>query len=190
MKRIQAGIVMGLLLTGYPALASHPENSRTAIAEDVHEAWERLQQALQQWGERVRERFGTRDSREERPLISEMLNNKEHLGLSAEQIRKLEQLRDHFQRQAIRNDATLRIVELDITALLENEPVDLAKVEAKVREAEKLRADIRLARLRAIEQAKAQLNAEQKKKLQDLLGERRWYPPANPPAKERESPSR
>ncbi len=65
-------------------------------------------------------------------------------------------------------DAELKIVELDIAALLENDPVEVAKVEQKIREGEKLRSDIRIARIRVIEQSKALLNAEQKKKLQEL----------------------
>ena len=64
----------------------------------------------------------------------------------------------------------------------------MSKVEGKVREAEKLRADLRIARIRAIEQAKAVLNAEQKKKLQEIASESRPPRPAreglNPPAKE------
>jgi len=194
MRRMMLGIVMVLLLTSQPAVVSGRESPQGALAEDLLETWERLQQSLQQWGERMRDRFAARGSREEQPLISEMLENKDQLGLSSRQIQKLEQIRDSFQRQAIRNDANLRIVELDIAALLEKEHVELAKVEVKVREAEKLRGDIRIARLRAIEQAKAQLNPEQKKKLEELLAEPSWRLPTpsgeNPPAKERELPSR
>jgi Spy/CpxP family protein refolding chaperone len=47
----------------------------------------------------------------------------------------------------------------------------MAKVEAKVREIEKQRADLRLARIRAIEKAKEQLTADQRKKLQEVLKE-------------------
>ena len=90
------------------------------------------------------------------------------LGLSADQVRRLEQLRDNFQRQSIRTDADSRIIELDIAASLDNDPMDLSKVEQKIREVEKLRADLRIARIRIVEQAKALLNAEQKKKLEEL----------------------
>lgn len=97
-----------------------------------------------------------------------MLSQKDALGLSADQVRKLEQLRDDFQQPSIRNDADLRIVELDIAGLLEKEPVEMAKLEGKIREAEKLRADIRITRIRAIEQARALLTTDQKKKLEDF----------------------
>ena len=97
-------------------------------------------------------------------MISQMLSRKDHLRLSPEQVKKLEQLRDQYQRQSIRNDADTRILELDIAALLDQPKVDVAKVEAKIREVEKLRADLRIARVRAVEQAKAVLTAEQRDK--------------------------
>jgi len=49
----------------------------------------------------------------------------------------------------------------------------MPKVEAKIREIEKLRADARIARIRAMERGKEQLTADQRKKLQDLLAEPR-----------------
>jgi Spy/CpxP family protein refolding chaperone len=86
----------------------------------------------------------------------------------------LEQIRNDFEREAIRNDADLRIAEMDLQAILDSEPVDLAKVETKVRETERLRSDLRLARIRAIEKGKEILSAEQRKTLQDLLSGSRF----------------
>jgi len=123
-----------------------------------------------------------------------MLNNKEALGLSSDQVRRLEQLRDNFQRLTIRNEADLRILELDINAALDNDPVDMAKLEAKMREEEKLRTDLRVSRIRAIEQGKALLNAEQKKRLTELQRQavtlRNPAAGQNPSATERGQPSR
>ena len=107
--------------------------------------------------------------------------------MTDDQVKKLEQVRDNFERQLIRNEAEARIVELDIAALLDNEPVELPKVEAKIHEAEKLRADLRIARIRAVEQARSVLNIEQKKKLEELGPGQRTVPPrgsSKPPAKE------
>ena len=100
-----------------------------------------------------------------------MLRYKDELGLSADQVQSLERLRADFQREAILRDADLRIAEMDLTTLLEREPVDLGQVEAKLREIERLRGDLRLARIRTIEQGKAQLSPEQRGKLRALLAE-------------------
>jgi len=175
-KILCLGAVAGCLLVALPALSADVERSRPSVPEELADAWERFQRALQDWGGRLAERFGRAGSREDRPVISQMLSHREALGLSADQVRQIEQLRDGFQRQSIRNDADLRILELDIAALLEREPVDLAKVEAKMREAEKLRTDLRIARVRIIEQARALLNAEQKKKLHELTSSQQLQP--------------
>jgi len=183
-----------LLIAAIPALSAEPERSKPPVPEELSDAWERFQRALHDWGGRLWERVGPRGAREDRPVISLMLNNKEALGLSADQVRRLEQQRDNFQRLTIRNEADLRILELDIASLLDSEPVEMAKLEAKMREEEKLRTDLRIARIRAIEQGKALLNAEQKKKLTELQRQSLTlrYPPTsqNPSATERGQPSR
>ena len=183
-----------LLIVTIPALSAEPERSKPPVPEELSDAWERFQRALHDWGGRLWERVGPRGAREDRPVISQMLNHKEALGLSADQVRRLEQQRDNFQRLTIRNEADLRILELDIASLLDSEPVEMAKLEAKMREEEKLRTDLRIARIRAIEQGRALLNAEQKKKLTELLRQSltlRWPPTSqNPSATERGQPSR
>jgi Spy/CpxP family protein refolding chaperone len=183
-----------LLIVTIPVLSAEPERSKPPVPEELSDAWERFQRALHDWGGRLWERVGPRGAREDRPVISQMLNHKEALGLSADQVRRLEQQRDNFQRLTIRNEADSRILELDIATLLDSEPVAMAKLEAKIREEEKLRSDLRIARIRAIEQGKALLNAEQKKKLTELLNQSLTlrYPPTsqNPSATERGQPSR
>ena len=184
-------LVLSLLISG--ALFAAEPSAPRPIPEELSEAWERFQHALQDWSGRLWERFGSRGTREDRPVISQLLSNRETLNLSADQVRKLEQLRDNFQRQAIRNDADLRIVELDIATLLDNEPVDMGKLEHKIRESEKLRTDLRIARVRAIEQARGVLTSEQKKKFQELNPTSRPSRPPragqNPSATEKEPPS-
>jgi Spy/CpxP family protein refolding chaperone len=47
----------------------------------------------------------------------------------------------------------------------------MTKVEAKVREIERLRADLRFARIRATQKAKERLSVEQRQKLDEVLAE-------------------
>ena len=105
----------------------------------------------------------------ERPLITIMLHHRTELGLTPEQVTRLEAIRGEFAREAIRRDADIRIAELDLGTLLEQDPVDLAKAEAKTREVAQLRVDLRIARLRAVEQGKAVLTADQRARLQSML---------------------
>ena len=184
---ILAGAMVFGLMLGSPAYCAETERPKSSVPEELADAWERLQRALQDWSGQIRERFGARESREDRPVISLILNYKDYLRLSGEQVKKLEQLRDNFQRQSIRTEADTRILDLDVAALLDNPAVDLPKVEQKIRESEKLGADLRIARVRAIEQAKALLTAEQRKKFYETLESRRSG--QNPSSTEREQPS-
>ena len=191
-ERLLVGALVFGLTLGAPAYGAETERPKSSIPEELADAWERLQRALQDWGGQIRERFGARDSREDRPVISQILNYRDYLRLSGEQVKKLEQLRDNYQRQSIRTEADTRILDLDVAALLDNPTVDLPKVEQKIREGEKLRADLRIARVRAVEQAKAVLTTEQRKKFYESIEARPPRPPRSgqsPSPTEREQPS-
>jgi Spy/CpxP family protein refolding chaperone len=110
----------------------------------------------------------------ERPLITIMLRHRHELSLSRQQVQDLENLRDGYQREAIRHEADIRIAEMDLQRLLKTDPVDLEQVKVKLQEIEHIKAEVRLARIRAIEQGKALLLPEQHEKLQALLGESRY----------------
>jgi Spy/CpxP family protein refolding chaperone len=60
---------------------------------------------------------------------------------------------------------------MDLNGLLVADKIDMAKIEAKVREIERLRSDLRIARIRTIQKGKEVLTADQRKKLQELLAE-------------------
>lgn len=106
----------------------------------------------------------------ERPLVSFMLEHRDELALTPDQTSRLEALRGDFAREAVRREADIRVAEMDLQALLEQDPLDMPKVEAKIRDLAQLRAELRVARLRTIEQGKAVLTPEQRIKLQGLLG--------------------
>lgn len=171
------------------ALTFAAANDRLVLAaqEDMGQGWDDLARGLRQWFGRWGHYFGVLGGREEKPLISIMLENREELGLSAEQVNSLEQLRRDFQRESIRRDADMRIAQMDLDTLLSASTVDMAKVEAKIREIERLRADVRIARIRTIEKGKQQLTAEQRKKLQEIVSES--APARSKPQAERGSPT-
>jgi Spy/CpxP family protein refolding chaperone len=100
-----------------------------------------------------------------------IIRNREKLGLSSEQVRNLERLRNDLEKESIRKEADIRVAKMELNDLLAAQPVDMTKVEAKVREIERLRADLRFARIRTVAKGKEQLSAEQRKKLEELLSE-------------------
>ncbi len=170
---IIALLVCGLLVP-FTGQASFAEEARPAVHEQIGRAWDEVGRELRDLVEQWRKRFGGgASSAEDRPLISIMLRNRDRLGLSAEQVSALEQLRTDFEKVSIRHEADLRIAEMDLRGLLESSAVDMKKVESKVREIERSRADLRLARIRTIEKGKDQLDAEQRNKLQELMSDSR-----------------
>lgn len=175
--RMLSAVFLVLLLSAASSMAgSDIPVLRPAVHDELTQAWDELTRQLHGLGNRWREHFTRSESRAEgeRPLITFMLRHREELKLSPEQIRTLERLKSDFQREAIRREADLRIAESELATLMDAETIDLGQVETKVREIERLRGDLRLARIRAIEKGKAELTAEQHKKLQTLLSEPRY----------------
>lgn len=146
--------------------------------EEIGRLFDEMGEQFRGLGSHWHRHFRPGGSPEERPLISFMLGHRDELRLTPEQIQALEGLRADFEREAIRREADIRVAELDLQTLLRAEPVDLAKVEGKVREIAQLRADLRLARIKTIEQGKAQLAPEQRATLRSLLAGPRERPRA------------
>jgi len=170
-------IVLVLALgAGVPPSAAEPPAVRPVVHDELSRSLDELASQLHGLTERWRGHFGRGEAPGERPLITLMLGWRQELGLSAAQIESLERLRAEFQRDAIRRDADLRVAEMDLAALLRTDTVDLAAAEAKVREIERLRAETRLARIRAIEEGKMQLTVEQRAKLRTLLAQQAARP--------------
>jgi Spy/CpxP family protein refolding chaperone len=155
---------------------------RPAFHDELGRALDDVGRHVHGWSTRLRDTFGPHGPlghgpaltpTGERALISFMLAHRDELGLSAQQVQALDALRADFQREAIRREADLRIAEMDLTALRRPGVVDMARVEAKIREIERLRADLRLAQVRTIEQGRGQLSPDQRERLETLLGDPR-----------------
>ena len=185
--RVAIGSILLLVVSAAGALAGD-RPAGGAVVPTIHEEMSRrlgeLVEQFQGLGSQVREHFTAPDL--PRPLISIMLSHRDELGLSAGQVQALERLRAEFQKEAIRAEADLRVAELDLGQLLSAEPVDMGAVEAKIREIETRRADLRVARVRTVESGRALLSADQREKLRALLAQQRPPGmrafPAPPPA--------
>ena len=177
-------LLVALMLPASPAAA---DDIVPATHEEMGRAFDDFAVQLHALGERFRRHFTLGDTGPERPLVTYMLDHRTDLALTPIQVQELERIRSDFQKEAIKLDADQRVAEMDVASLLRADPVDTGRVEAKIRESERLKADFRVGRVRAIERAKAQLTPEQRAKLATMLGE----PPAarpragSPPAPQR-----
>jgi hypothetical protein len=94
--------------------------------------------------------------------------NREKLGLTTQQVDSFRNLGMDSRRAAIRRHAARDDLRDGGDGERFSDPVDMGKIEAKVREIEKLKGDGSIARIRTTEAAKAQLTAEQREKLKSL----------------------
>lgn len=108
----------------------------------------------------------------ERPLLSLALGHRTELGLSADQVKTLEDLVERFRKEAEARVNQVEAAEQELAGLLKAESPDMTQAEAKVRAIESLRAELRLARIGTIAKGRAVLNPEQRKKLEELLASR------------------
>jgi Spy/CpxP family protein refolding chaperone len=119
-------------------------------------------------------------------LASVALRHQKDLGLSPAQVDTLRKLTIDARRDAIKRKADVQLARLDLGTLMmpdpadPNKPRDMAKIEAKVREIEKLRADGSIARIRNMEQSRQTLTPEQREKLRAMFAERWQRGPKGP----------
>jgi Spy/CpxP family protein refolding chaperone len=117
------------------------------------------------------------------------LRHQKDLALSPAQVESLRKLGTDARRDAIKRQADRRLAELDLRTMMApdpadpNRPRDLARIEGKVREIEKLRADGRVARIRGLEQSRQVLTPEQREKLRALMSQRMQHRGPHGPGK-------
>jgi Spy/CpxP family protein refolding chaperone len=105
----------------------------------------------------------------ERPMMGMgmMISN---LGLDEKQTAEFRAIHLTMKKERIQKNAEIRIAELELRELLDSDPVDMKAAEAKVKQIESLRSDLKMLHIRTHEKVKAMLTPEQKKKLDSFMG--------------------
>jgi Spy/CpxP family protein refolding chaperone len=104
----------------------------------------------------------------EGPLISIILEYKLDIGLTLEQEKKLRDLRTEFSKDSTRRTAEIRVAEIELESLLEQDKWDLGAIEPKVRQIAALQGDLRLARIKTLEAGRAVLTPQQLERLKQV----------------------
>lgn len=94
---------------------------------------------------------------------------KDQLGLTDEQLDKIQSILNSHMKYAIRKNADLRILLIEIQELLVKEKVNLGEVEAKVKAMEGLKTDMNMEGVRTLEKALSVLTAKQQKDAKALF---------------------
>ena len=144
-----------------PAVAQQRELPRQPPAESMH--------GMMQGG--MMGMMGPRGDAagRERPQLALALQNRAELGLTEPQGKTLERLVERFRSSAERRTRELESAESQLASLLEQDPAAGPQAEAEVRRIEKLRADLRLERIRTIAEGRAALGPDQRAKLDQLV---------------------
>jgi Spy/CpxP family protein refolding chaperone len=95
-----------------------------------------------------------------------------HLELDAKQASAFKAAHLKMKKESIQKKAELQIAVLELGELSSNEPVDMKAAEAKIRQIESLRSDMKILHLRTHEQVKGMLTPAQKIKLESIMEKR------------------
>jgi Spy/CpxP family protein refolding chaperone len=98
-----------------------------------------------------------------------MLRNADKLNLSDEQIKNLENLKRKYSKDIIKQDAEMRIAEIDLGALLKEPEINLSEVKEVLKKVENIKTQIRYLRIMAFVEARKILTDEQKNSLKKLM---------------------
>ena len=166
LKRLALSFAVSAALAGMPAFAQQPDLPRQPPGERMPGMMQdpgmmEMMHGMMMGG------MGNAAGRE-RPQLSLALQNRAELGLTETQVAKLEGLVRRFRGTTEQRMPEIEAAETELAALLKQDVSAGPQVEAKVRAIEKLRADLRLERIRTIAEGRAALAAEQRTKLDQL----------------------
>jgi len=135
--------LLGVLLVALmiPAAPAAPSDVIPVTHEEMGRAFDDFAAHLHGLGERFRRHFTLGEAGPERPLVTYMLDHRSDLALTPAQVEELERIRGDFQKEAIKLDADQRVAEMDVASFLRTDPVDIGRVEARIREAERLNGE-------------------------------------------------
>ncbi|MEW6420063.1 MAG: periplasmic heavy metal sensor [Nitrospirota bacterium] len=101
--------------------------------------------------------------------VTLMLQNADKLGLSDKQRKQLDEMRIRYSKDIIKQDAELKIAEIDLEALLKEPEINLSHVKEALKKIENGETQIRYLRIMAFVEARKILTDEQKNSLKKLM---------------------
>jgi Spy/CpxP family protein refolding chaperone len=101
-----------------------------------------------------------------------MMDRLTDLNLDEQQRTAINAIKSKMMKDTIRKSADMRIAQIELNDLLQQDPLDMKAVEAKMKQLESMRTEMRLSHLKAMEDIKAKLTPEQRKEFLQMLEER------------------
>lgn len=91
------------------------------------------------------------------------------LNLDEQQKKMIHEIKSRIMKETIRKMADIRIARIEIKDLLLQDPADMKAVEAKVKQLGTMRTEMHLAHIKALEDIKAKLTPDQRKKFGEMM---------------------
>lgn len=92
------------------------------------------------------------------------------LGLDEKQKEAVQTIHFRTKKEMVRNRAEVQVAEIELKEILSKDPVDLKAAEAAVKKIEAVKSEMRMLHIKAMEEIKANLTPEQKKKFISTMG--------------------
>jgi len=100
-----------------------------------------------------------------------MMDRLMDLNLDEQQRTAINDIKSKMMKDTIRKSADMRIIQVELNDLLDQDPVDMKAVESKMKQLESMRTEMRLSHLKAMEEIKAKLTPEQRTEFREMLEE-------------------
>lgn len=91
------------------------------------------------------------------------------IGLDEKQQEAIKEIKGRLMKDTIKKRADEHIAGIEMKELLDKDPVDMKAVEAKLKQREAIETDIHLSHIKAMEEVKAKLTPDQRKKMKEMM---------------------
>jgi Spy/CpxP family protein refolding chaperone len=92
------------------------------------------------------------------------------LGLDEKQKEAVQAIHFRTKKEMVRSRADAQVAEIELKEILSKDPVDLKAAEAAVKKIEGVKSEMRMLHIKAMEEIKANLTPEQRKKFVSMMG--------------------
>ena len=98
-----------------------------------------------------------------------MFEKLKSLGLDEKQMGEVKAIHSKTMKEAIKKKADMQVASIELKEILSQDPVDLKAAEAKIRQIEAVRGDMKIMHIKAHEEVKSKLTPEQRKKFESMM---------------------
>jgi Spy/CpxP family protein refolding chaperone len=91
------------------------------------------------------------------------------LGLDEKQKEAIRAIHLRTKKEIIKKKADIKVAKIELQEILSKDPVDMTAAEAAVKKSEGLKSEMKMMHIKAMEEIKSNLNADQKKEFSSMI---------------------